>query len=115
MTTNVACATIMTTNDMPIVEPSSMSALDLIPFQINPHYTDDSIPNHSGETRMARILEFLEIHPEQTVVGLPEGTLLKTENNRLLFKGNRSALIFRKGRKPESIDSGRDVGNLLGI
>src|SRR5512146_2900778 len=32
---NVACPTIRTTNDMPIVEPPSLPATGLVPFQLN--------------------------------------------------------------------------------
>src|SRR5712691_11883404 len=37
---NVACPTIKTTNDMPIVQPKRFEAMGLVPFQINPHYLD---------------------------------------------------------------------------
>jgi dipeptidase E len=37
---NLACPSIRTTNDMPIVETASLLALGLIPFQLNPHYLD---------------------------------------------------------------------------
>jgi peptidase E len=35
---NLACPTIRTTNDMPIVDPGGLGALGLVRFQINPHY-----------------------------------------------------------------------------
>ena len=73
---NMTCPTIMTTNDMPISEPPSFTALDLIPFQINPHYTEGKIPNHGGESRNMRIEEFLEINRDMIVVGLPEGMII---------------------------------------
>ncbi|HAZ01091.1 MAG TPA: dipeptidase PepE, partial [Marinilabiliales bacterium] len=48
---NLACPTIKTTNDMPIADPMGFDALNLIPFQINPHYLDKNPEGHGGETR----------------------------------------------------------------
>ena len=59
---NVAGPSIRTTNDMPIVEPPTFEALDLVPFQINPHYTDVHPPGHQGETRADRLAEFIELN-----------------------------------------------------
>lgn len=94
---NVACPTIKTTNDMPIVEPKSFNALNLVPFQINPHFTDATIPNHGGETRSQRIEEFLEVNPNMKVYGVPEGSLIQVEGQEVFFKGKGELKIFEKG------------------
>ncbi len=94
---NVACPTIKTTNDMPVVEPPSFAALNLVPFQINPHYTDDVLANHAGETREQRLAEFLKANPGATVVGLREGSILRIEGDEIKLLGEKSARVFLSG------------------
>ncbi len=110
---NVACPTIMTTNDMPIVDPEGLDALGLVPFQINPHYTDARLPGHGGETRDERILEFLEAHPEATVVGLWEGSLLRREGPELFLEGIHGARLFRHAAEALELAPGAVLSGLL--
>ena len=83
---------------MPIVEPPSLNALGLVSFQINPHYTDATLPNHGGETRAERLAEFLEVNPGITVIGLQEGSMLKVEGNDIELLGTKTAKVFRNGQ-----------------
>lgn len=110
---NIACPTIKTTNDMPIVYPPSFNALNLIPFQINVHYSDP-IKNstHMGETREQRIKEFLEEN-DLPIVGLREGTWLRIENNSVRLKGKLGARIFEQGKKPRKYLSRNPLDFLL--
>ncbi|MDT0632488.1 dipeptidase PepE [Rubrivirga sp. S365] len=84
---NLACPTIRTTNDMPVVEPPSFEALGLVPVQINPHYTDAHPTGHQGETRAQRLAEFVAANPDAPVVGLPEGTALRVDGARVEVLG----------------------------
>lgn len=110
---NVACPTLQTTNDMPVVDPKGFDCMGLVPFQINPHYLDANPAGHGGETREQRIEEFLEVNPEITVVGLREGTMLKCENNSLKMIGSRSTRIFKKGTHPEELNASDNFDFLL--
>jgi len=110
---NVACPTIMTTNDMPVVEPDSYKSFGLIPFQINPHYLDANPAGHAGETREQRIVEFIEVNPDIYVVGLREGTLLIVENNKIKLFGPRKTRIFKKGNEPSELGKDDDLTFLL--
>ena len=97
--TVIAAPTMMTTNDMPVVEPPSFNALALISFQLNPHYLDpDPQSTHKGETREERIREFLEEN-ETPVVGLREGSTLRVENDMTTLLGEKTARIFRRGEE----------------
>ncbi len=110
---NVAGPTIRTTNDMPIVEPPSLNALDLVSFQINPHYLDpDPNSKHMGETREERILQFLEEN-ETPVVGLREGAMLRVEDGTTTLKGSTGARIFRRGQTPVEVEPGTLLDDLV--
>ena len=94
---NLACPSIRTTNDMPIIQPPSFDALDLIPFQINPHYTDAHPPGHKGETRADRLREFIELNQDIPVLAMPEGTALRVEDEHLERLGLHALRLFSYG------------------
>jgi dipeptidase E len=111
--TNMACPTIKTTNDMPIVYPPSFEALDLVPFQINPHYLDpDPKSTHQGETREQRIREFHEMNAAP-VVGLREPAMLEVGDATALLRGTAPARLFRRGLDPVEYEPGARLDFLL--
>jgi len=91
---NIVCPTICTTNDMPVVWPERCEALNLIPFQINPHYTDAHLPAFQGETRAERLQEYVHANPKVPVVGLREGSALRIEANDIQLLGLYTARVF---------------------
>jgi dipeptidase E len=119
--TNIACPTIMTTNDMPIVWPASPQALGLIPFQINPHYyfgqsyvkVDGEFHEHFGETRDERLAEY---HERQVtpILALWEAAMLRIEDSQaeLLLAPAR---LFRRGEPPIDFTPGADLSFLWPI
>lgn len=113
--TNVACPTIRTTNDMPIVEPPSFDAFSLIPFQINPHYIDaDPSSTHMGETREQRIKEF-HLSNQIPVLGMREGAWLSVEEPHVELGGLKAARLFQCGKPPEEYEPGASLDFLLKI
>ncbi len=111
--TNMACPTLKTTNDMPIVEPPSFNALGLIPFQINPHYLDpDPNSTHMGETREQRLVQYLEEN-DIPVVGLREGSILWVEDEKVTLRGAKTARVFKRGVEPFEIDPGTRLDEKL--
>jgi dipeptidase E len=109
---NIAGRSIRTTNDMPIVQPPSFDALQLVPFQLNPHYTEYQPPGHNGETREDRLREFMMVAPDMPVVGIPEGVALIRQNNKLTINGAPGAYIFSNGEK-STYQDGDDISFLL--
>lgn len=110
---NVACPTICTTNDMPISEPDSFHALNLVRFQINPHYLDAHPEGHAGETREKRIEEFLVVNPYVYTVGLREGSKLLVEEGEVKLLGDKNARVFKNAENPIELAPGDDFDFLF--
>ncbi len=102
---NVACPTMMTTNDMPIVLPPSFESFGIVPFQVNPHYhpgkvffmDGDELAKHYGESRSQRIAEFHR-HQSTPVLGMWEGSFVKWDGSRGVLTGRATAFIAREGQ-----------------
>jgi dipeptidase E len=110
---NVACPTLKTTKDMPIVEPRSFEALGLVEFQISPHFEDpDPASTHMGETQEERIVQYLEEN-DRPVAGLREGAMLRVEKDTIVLKGSSGMRMFRRGHQPVETMPVADVGDLL--
>ena len=113
--TNVACPNMMTTNDMPIVQPPSFTALGLVPFQVNAHYYTgtnwvkhgEQFVEHFGETRDDRLREFHEMN-DTPVVGLWEAGILLCDGKTVKLE-NAPARVFRKGHEPVDVQPGADL------
>ncbi|WP_284460307.1 dipeptidase PepE [Chryseobacterium sp.] len=103
---NIGGQNMKTTNDMPIVYPSSFDCMGLVPFNLNPHYLD---PNpdlkHNGETRETRIKEFLTQN-DSKVVGLREGNWIRRIGDTITVEGSELTRIFEKDKEPYEIESG---------
>jgi dipeptidase E len=109
---NLACPTIRTTNDMPVIEPRSLNAMGLVPFQLNPHYTERVLKGHGGESRDQRLAEFIALNPGVPVLGLREGSLLRLEGRQLSLRLGPGAKLFLGNRKI-NYKAGKDLSFLL--
>ena len=112
---NAGCS-IKTTNDMPIVEPKSFAALNLVNFQLNPHYTDHNPPGHNGETREQRLAEFMVVNPQTSIMAIIEGSALQLKDDRLSLlitdDVDDVGYVFKAGKKIK-ISSATDLNFLL--
>jgi len=112
---NMACPSLRTTNDMPIVQPRSFEAFGLLPFQINPHFLDaDPNSTHTGETRERRIEEFLEEN-DVPVLGMREGCWLRRNGDTLRLDGMTGARLFTRNADPQEYAPRADLSWLLKV
>ena len=109
---NITGLTMQTTNDMPIIYPSSFKTLGLIPFNLNPHYLDADLQSkHMGETRETRIKEFHAFN-SIPVLGLREGSWLEVTGDIILLKGNLTARLFRQNQEAIELEPETDLAFL---
>jgi dipeptidase E len=91
---------------MPIVEPPSFAALDLVPFNINPHYREtDPVMAPFSETRDDRIREYHVVNANP-VLGLEEGSWVVAEDGAVTAHGAARVKLFRRGADPAWIEPG---------
>jgi dipeptidase E len=103
---NLACPTIRTTNDMPVIDPEGFDALGLLAFQINAHFTDAIPAGHHGETRSERLAEFTALNASMPVLALPEGSWVRVSGSTMTLGGERGALWIVQGREVETVSAG---------
>jgi dipeptidase E len=104
---NLACPTIRTTNDMPVIDPQGFDALGLVPYQINPHYTNALPEGIKGESRDQRLAEFTRLWPQVPVLGLPEGNWVRVRGESHVLAGPHTSWWFSGGEAPRELGSGR--------
>ena len=119
--TNVCGPTIKTTNDMPITMPPTLDALNLFPYQINPHYfagqfyfkSGSELVPYAGETRDDRLREFHEMNTSP-IVGLWEGSCLIYDGVSIHLGGHEPrARIFRRGTVPQDYAGPLDLSGVI--
>ena len=109
--TVVACPTISTTNDMPIVWPTTLDAFGFLDFQINAHYVEaDPTSSHMGETRDERIREFHQEN-DMPVLGLREGSALRVAGNSIKLRGKYNAKLFRRQQTPIEVRPNEELSS----
>jgi len=100
---NICGLNMQTTNDMPIVMPSSFKTMGILPFNINAHYLEpDPSSTHKGETRRTRIKEFQNFN-NINVLGLKEGSWVEIDGRTIQLKGALDAVWFQPHAEPETL------------
>ena len=112
---NIAGFSVQTTNDMPIVQAPSLHALELVPFNINPHYLDpDPASTFKGETREDRLLQFHEYNTTP-VLALREGTMAEIVDTNFRIIGASSARLFGAGLPPQDLSPNAQFSPVNGL
>ncbi len=92
---NVAGLIIGTTNDFPVAEIPTRSALGLFPATINPHHpTPETKADYDG--RVGKIGIYLQFNPDDTVFGLANASIARLHAGRVKITAG-TAWLHRRG------------------
>lgn len=92
---NVAGLVIGATNDFPVAEIPTRSALGIFPALINPHHpTPDTKADYDG--RVGKIGIYLRFNPDDTVVGLANASIARLHGGRVTVTAG-TAWLHRRG------------------
>ncbi len=109
---NICGLTMGTTNDMPVVRPTSYKTTGVIAYNINAHYTEPVQGNqHMGESRETRIKEF-HVYNSLPVVGLREGSFIDVQGDDEILSGELDATIFEAGQESRQVQPGYNFNQL---
>jgi dipeptidase E len=103
---NLAGPNILTTNDWNVVGLTAFEALDLVAFNVNPHYLEtDPAMAPGSETRDTRIAEYHVVR-DNPVVGIEEGTMVRVEGGTATVRGTGRVKVFRRQQVPAWVAAG---------
>jgi dipeptidase E len=106
---NIAGPNILTTNDWNVVGSTVFEGLELVPFNVNPHYVGrGTSEGPTGESRDDRIHEYHLVR-SNPVIGLEEEGVVSVSDGEIVSLGIGRARLFRPDRSPEWLPRNQPV------
>jgi dipeptidase E len=113
---NIAGPNACTTNDMPAYVRCDLRAMDLVPWNINPHYPRAPRAEKGrakfSESRNQRIAEYHCVH-QNPVVGIEEAACIRVDGDKATVLGTAfgqgRARWFMPDMKPQWVRTGRQL------
>jgi len=106
---NIAGPNILTTNDWNVVQLREFGGLDLVAFNVNPHYvTRGQSEGPTAETREVRIGEYLKLW-SNPVVGIEEGALIRSVDGTFEVRGKGRVRLFVQQGPPTWFGVGSSI------
>jgi dipeptidase E len=108
---NVAGLLIGTTNDFPVAEIPTRTALGVFPAVINPHHpAPETKADHDG--RAGKIKIYLQFNPTETVLGLANASIARLHDGKVTLETGLG-WVYRSGSS-RALKPGDEVPELVG-